>query len=114
MINFGTLSISIDKAKELYESGQITSKELEAVMKKSLFHECLSIAISKMHNHPQYENFIHFSFIVQNNKIVGYGRNNCATPPKHQGYHSRVPTPKTHSEINAYKKVKGILEKDKD
>lgn len=66
-----------------------------------------------MFNHPQYQNFIHFSFVVQGNKIIGYGRNNCETPAKHMGYHNRVPTPKMHSEINAYRKTRGILDRAK-
>jgi len=80
-------------------------------MKKSILHEALAIAQRTVHT----ENFRHFTFIVQNNKIVEFGKNNKREPERHYGYHSRLLdcwySPKTHSEIHAYKKARGILDK---
>lgn len=85
-------------------------------MKKSLLLEAVQFAKAKMHNHPEFDKFIHFSFIVQHNKIIGYGRNCAQEPSKHYGYHQlssdKTFKPKTHSEINAFKKTKGIINWD--
>jgi tRNA(Arg) A34 adenosine deaminase TadA len=82
-------------------------------MKKSILLQASSIAMQKLSNHPELNNFIHFSFIVQNQKIVVYGRNNKRMPAKHLGYHKRINDaaygPKTHSELDAYKKGKSLL-----
>ena len=85
-------------------------------MKKQLFSQVYQIAKEKLVVHPQ-SVYVHYSFIIQNNSIVGYGVNRDGTPPIHWGYKNRKddPTynPKLHSEINAYRKVKGILDKRK-
>lgn len=86
-------------------------------MKKSLIYTALSIAINKMEYHPELDRFIHYTFIVQDNKIIEWGRNNKRSPARHFGYHNRISDfnfgPKTHSEIDAYKKAKGLLNKNK-
>lgn len=85
-------------------------------MKKSILDESLNIAMSKTKTHPEYYCYLHFSFVVQNNKIVEWGRNNKGVPAIHYGYHDRINDknfrPKTHSEIDAYKKAKGLLDGD--
>jgi hypothetical protein len=54
--------------------------------------------------------YIHYTFIVQDNKIIEYGVNRPGEPPIHYGYHAfNGYKPKIHSEIDAYKKAKGLL-----
>lgn len=82
-------------------------------MRKSLLHTATKIALEKFPNHPEFGNFIHYSFVVLDNKILGYGENNAQTPPIHYGYGKRLINcdfkPKTHSEICAYKRTRGLL-----
>jgi hypothetical protein len=85
-------------------------------MRKSLILEAVKVAKSKISKHTQ-SSHAHYSFIVQNNCIVGYGVNQDGEPLIHWGYKrmKEDPTysPKIHSEIHAYKKNKGIMEKGK-
>lgn len=80
-------------------------------MKKTILEEAKNIAISKIENHPEYDNYIHYTFIVKNNKLLGYGCNMRGEPPVTFGYHERLNggRPKLHSEFVAYKKMKGLL-----
>jgi uncharacterized protein YpbB len=39
-------------------------------MKKSILKECLKIAVNKISNQKEY--FLHYCFIIQNNKIVDW------------------------------------------
>lgn len=80
-------------------------------MKKSLLYECVRSAKARLHNHPQYAHYIHYSFLVQDNKILACGTNNARTPEPHFGYAARIQDgrPKTHSEISAWKRGKGLL-----
>lgn len=80
-------------------------------MRKNIFNNCLRIAREKLSIHPEYENYPHYTFIIQNNNILGYGYNMKGEPPKEFGYHTRLNggLPKLHSEFVAYKKIKGIL-----
>lgn len=77
-------------------------------MKATILQRVLKIA--KERNtptfHPEYGNFHHFSFIVQNNKIKGFATNTSGTV-KYSGFYSRLS--KSHSEANAYSKTVGIL-----
>jgi len=81
------------------------------MMKNSIFEIALKLAKEKIETHPEYENYIHYSFIIQNNKILGYGMNMKGEPPIYFGYHKRLNggLPKLHSEFVAYKKIKGLL-----
>lgn len=78
-------------------------------MKRKLLQECLQIARDKMQNHPESECYLHYSFIVQYDKIVGMGVNRAGTPlvgyPKYG---------KLHAESDAWFQCKGILEKRDD
>ncbi len=78
-------------------------------MKKILLLQSLQIAKKKLPQHNQ-DRFLHWSFIVQRNKILDYGTNCNLVPPVHQGYHQLKPTPKTHSEVRAYHKARGLLD----
>lgn len=86
-------------------------------MKKSIIHEATAIARKRLQNHPEFKSFIHFSFVIQNNQIVEVGRNNKRAPPLHFGYQRRLINadygPKTHSEIDAYRKARGLLRPNK-
>ena len=59
--------------------------------------------------------FHHFSFIVMENKIIEYGMNRIHVPPKHFGYDKRMKgwdkgyTPRLHSELDAYRRAKGLI-----
>ncbi len=80
-------------------------------MRKRILRECLRIARAKCNpNHPQYGCYIHFSFIVQDNKIIEYGVNREGTPLEGFGYPEFG---KIHSENDAYRKAKGVLNNQK-
>lgn len=84
-------------------------------MKKILLRECHRIALQKMDGHPQHDNYMHYTFIVQENKILEYAMNTPSEPPKHLGYHERIRngSPKAHSEFNAFRRAKGLLNQQK-
>jgi hypothetical protein len=82
-------------------------------MKRSILSECLRRAREKHGpSHPSWEQkAVHYSFIVQNNKILEMGMNRPdASPPLHYGYPSHADI---HSEIDAWRKARGILEDGK-
>lgn len=82
-------------------------------MKKSILIECIRIAKAKLELHPERCNFPHYSFIIQQNKIVEWATNIAFEPPVHYGYHKALGyKPKFHAEVHAYKKAKGILIND--
>jgi tRNA(Arg) A34 adenosine deaminase TadA len=80
-------------------------------VKKSLLEEAYRIAIKNLENHPEYEHYAHFSFVVRGNQIIEWATNNAHTPPKHFGYGARIKgaKPKTHSEIMAYKRARRLI-----
>jgi len=82
-------------------------------MKKSILKSVCRIAREKLSLHPELNNFPHYSFIVQDNKIIEWATNIKLEPPKHWGYHKLNNdwgfVPKFHSEVFAYKKARGIL-----
>lgn len=84
-------------------------------MKRTILRETVRIALEKLPRHPQYNYYPHFTFVVQSNKILEMGMNSDNAPPVHLGYMGQLKdgTPKTHSEYNAYRKVKGILNPNK-
>lgn len=86
-------------------------------MKKSILTEAYKIACYKLRLHPNYDHYIHYSFIIQDNKIIEWGTNTNAVPAIHFGYQARLDNsdfqPKTHSEWMAYKRARGLLNKKK-
>lgn len=81
-------------------------------MKRKVLSECLSIAIK--HNtpdHPEWDCYHHFSFLIQRNKIVTFGMNRRSSPLTHLGFESHT---KMHSEIDVCYKAKGIMDKSQD
>ena len=79
-------------------------------MRKKIIKQCLKIARYKNapDYHPQWGFFHHFSFIIQNNKIVEYGFNRSGPPLDGFGYNKKFG--KIHSENDAYRKAKGLLD----
>ena len=79
-------------------------------MKKKIINECLNIALK--HNtpikHPQWDCYKHFSFIIQKNKIVDWGTNRMGSSMTFLGYE---PHQKIHSEVDAYFRARGIMNK---
>jgi len=75
-------------------------------MRKKILKQCLRISHEKNQpdSHPEYGNYHHFSFIIQNNKIIEYGFNRPGQPLN--GYPEFG---KIHSENDAYRKARGIL-----
>jgi tRNA(Arg) A34 adenosine deaminase TadA len=81
-------------------------------MKRTLLREALRLAAAKNtpEGHPSFfTKSRHFSFVVQNSKIVEYGVNRNVDPRVSFGY---APTMGQHSEYVALRKAKGILDFD--
>jgi tRNA(Arg) A34 adenosine deaminase TadA len=77
-------------------------------MNKKILRECLRMARDKNRPevHPEWGNFLHYSVIVQNNKIIemGFNRSIHKGALRHLGYSDES---KIHSEVDAYNKAKG-------
>lgn len=79
-------------------------------MKKSIIRECVRIAQAKYSMHPRKGNgFIHFSFVIEKNKLLEMGTNRQIKMPKHYGYNEYSPR---HAEIDAWRKARGIVKGD--
>jgi hypothetical protein len=85
-------------------------------MKKSILNEAVRVAYEKAHNHPMHKRgYMLFSFVIENNKILGYGMNNRdMMVPLHYGYSKRARgwgnfTPCVHSEVHAWIKCRGLV-----
>lgn len=78
-------------------------------MKKTVLRECERIAVSKNELHPEWGvGYHHFSFIIQNNKIIEMGMNRAGPPLVEFGYNEKFG--KIHAETDAYRKARGILD----
>ena len=81
-------------------------------MRKRILSQCLKISLDTIDKHSQ-KRFLHWSFIIQYNKIIEWATNMTGTPPVHFGYHSRIKNeqcgPKIHAELAAWKKAKGLI-----
>jgi hypothetical protein len=75
----------------------------------------MRIAREKLPRHPQLECYPHFSFIVQDNKMLEWAYNNAHHPPIHLGYETRLENgeAKTHAEFNAWKRARGIMDQNR-
>ncbi len=84
-------------------------------MKNGLIREALRIAKEKLSGHPQFSNWPHYTFIVQSNKLVEWGYNTTQEPSIHFGYSDQLEggMSKTHAELNAFRKAKGLLNQNK-
>lgn len=80
-------------------------------MKNTIIRDCLRIAEQKNNteDHPRWGFFMHYSFIVQDNKLIEWGVNRMGDPFI-KGYHKDA---YIHSETDAYRKAKGLLDPKK-
>ena len=78
-------------------------------MQKRILHQALDISREKNNpdSHPRWGLFAHFSFIVQQNKILACGMNRLG--PVFQGFGYNQDYGQIHSENDAYRKAKGII-----
>src|ERR1035437_6390328 len=74
-------------------------------MKSQIINRCLQIAISanSEDKHPEFRHFIHWSFLIQSNKLIGYATNRSAPPLIARGYALHG---KSHSETECWRKCK--------
>ena len=78
-------------------------------VKKKLIQSAVNIARANNtpEKHPRYAYYVHFTFIVQDGTIIAYGMNRAGRSIYAQlGYPKRA---LVHSENDAYKKAKGLL-----
>lgn len=76
-------------------------------MRKSILAACDDIAYSKIRSHK--DPFKHFSFVVQDNKILGYGMNKATLYVNHvPGFPKYA---KVHSEISALQRSRVLRTK---
>ncbi len=84
-------------------------------MNRKILRDCLRIAREKNRPdiHPEWKNFHHYAFIIQNNKIIemGFNRSIHKGGVRHLGYSEES---KIHAEVDAYFKAKGHPDFDKD
>jgi hypothetical protein len=71
-------------------------------MKKKLLSECMQTAISLLPKHPM-DKFRHFTFIIQDNKVVGWGINRFGEAPPGFGYDENS---EIHSEVDAFRRCR--------
>lgn len=76
-------------------------------MKNTIIRKAIQIAQNKNNNHPMQTGFRHYTFVIQNNTIIEIGMNRKAEIPKHLGYSNFSGI---HSEIDAMRKARGILD----
>jgi hypothetical protein len=77
-------------------------------MKNKVLQECLKLAWqNNTPDHPQWDCYHHFSFIIQRNKIIRWGTNRAGQPNARLGYESYK---KIHSEVDAYFKARVFLD----
>lgn len=75
-------------------------------MRSTILNHCLGHAHATLTKHPQHAHYMHWSYIVQDQRVVEWGMNRDHTPALHFGY---GPNAKLHSELVAYKKARGLL-----
>lgn len=83
-------------------------------MKKSLLDAALILAQESLPRHSNYHTgtFLHWAFIIQDNKIIGWSTNDFGEPPKGLGYKCKRDThlfSTRHAEYKALMKCKGIM-----
>lgn len=87
-------------------------------VKKTILRDVLRIARENMEKHPEIDRgFLHWSFVVQSNKVIEWGTNHSGIPERHYGYEGRLKgldmPPKTHAELAAFRKARGIMDLSK-
>lgn len=86
-------------------------------MKANLLDEAIRVALSKRERHPMFKRgYKLFSFLVERNKLLGYGMNNRDSIVKiHYGYDKRKKgwgdfVTVEHAEVSAWRKCRGLIE----
>lgn len=79
-------------------------------MKRSIIRTAEQIARSKNHIHPHQNGFRHYTFVVQNNKILELGMNRLTQPERTRGYKDFSGR---HAELDAMYKARGIMDHNK-
>lgn len=83
-------------------------------MKKAILQDILKRCHHQLQlgTHPQKDNFIHWTFLVRENRIISSGVNRPVEPPRCFGYHREICKegppliPKLHSELDAYRRCR--------
>lgn len=84
-------------------------------MKKQMLEHLLSFCRKNISKHPEIDNYLHWSFLIDGNVIISRGVNRSITPPRYYGYHhynsNRGPgyLPKWHSELDAIHRCKRYM-----
>jgi hypothetical protein len=75
-------------------------------MKRKLIKACIEIAIDQNNpiDHPQYNHFVHWSFMIQDNRVISIGVNRAGNPIN-PIYNSKDFS-KIHSESEMHRKSK--------
>lgn len=79
---------------------------LAHTMKRKILEACLRKAIEYLPKHG--EPYRHYTFVICKNKIIEWGLNRRGSPLTFLGYADHT---KMHSEVDAYFKAKGLLDK---
>ena len=86
-------------------------------MKSGLLDEAIRVATSKGKKHPMFRRgYKLFSFVIEKNKMLGYGMNNRDSIVKiHYGYDKRQKgwgnfVAAEHAEISAWRRCRGLIE----
>jgi hypothetical protein len=79
-------------------------------MTNKLLDVCLTVAKHYLPKHSRKDGYKHFSFVIQNDKLVEWGTNKSGPPLKYNGYDQHC---MIHSENLAYKRARGLLDKNK-
>lgn len=77
-------------------------------MTKRILERCLNISKKYLKKHSRIDGYKHYSFIIQNNRIIEWGTNISGAPLLKFGYKDFQ---MIHAENTAYKKAKGLLDK---
>lgn len=79
-------------------------------IRKALLSSILQICQRERSSHPQHDHFMHWTFLIRNNKIISKGVNRDCEPCRKYGYHAAAPAgetrnfkPKWHSELDSVK-----------
>lgn len=78
-------------------------------MTKKILKLCIRIVEQNNNKHPDPDGYRHFSFIIQEDKIVEWDTNKVGPPILFRGYPSYG---KIHAEFSVWNKAKGIILKN--
>jgi len=90
----------------------VSNKTEVIKINRKIIQQCFQISIlnNTKEKHPEYEHHPHFSFIIQDGKLLEWGINRKGDSHFNFGYPNYS---KIHAETEAYRKAKGILNHQK-